>query len=419
MVRINPHAGKLLGSRESWSPSRGVSLHLDALPHRGTGRDHRLLGGGAGSEGLPCENNVHCGLGLECENGFCGGTPRPDLCGNGWVDPGEDCDEGEQNSDNGMCKSDCTPASCGDGLLGPGEDCDEGEQNDDNAACKTDCTPASCGDGLLGPGEQCDGGDDCSDMCTLESCGNGMLDPGEDCDAGTEAADCDDDCTPVECGDGNLNETASESCDDGNQDDDYACMPNCTIPLLWDDMEALTPEVDWTSEKVSGEPIVMDAWMVNTRNPSTQNGRSWDSGLPPAGFGDTRLISPMLDLGPLAGETIELRFDHARKFTDCGEQYAYEGAVVEVSVDGGPFEIIVPDDGYTGPVGDGLCTQNPLNGLEAFTLDANYTTETLDLSAFAGSSIQIGFRVGWDCGNCPDDQTGRGWFIDDIVVSIQ
>jgi hypothetical protein len=373
---------------------------------------------GAGSQGLPCDNNVQCGLGLECMNGFCGGEPSDALCGNGWLDPGEECDEGEENADNGTCRLDCMPETCGDGVQGPNEACDDGEQNNDQGACKTDCTPASCGDGLVGPGEQCDGGDSCSPMCTIENCGNGTVDEGEDCDDGSESADCDDDCTAVQCGDGNLNETADEDCDDGNDEDDYECMQNCTVPLLWDDMEARTPAVDWTHEKVSGELEVTDQWMVNSRNPK-DGGRSWDSGFPPDAFGDTRLISPVLDLGPLAGETIQLRFDHARKFTDCGDQDPYEGAVVEVAVDGGTFEVIIPDDGYSGPVGDGLCTSNPLDMQQAFTLDSFYTTDTFDLSMFAGSSIQIGFRVGWDCGNCPDPQDGRGWFIDNVVVSIQ
>jgi hypothetical protein len=420
MVRVNARAEKLLGSpgpgvlRVAF---RSITISLTTVLAAISG-----CWSGASSEGLPCENNVHCGLGLECVNGFCGGEPSDALCGNGWVDPGEACDQGEQNADNGVCRLDCTPETCGDGVQGPSETCDEGEQNDDQGACKTDCTPASCGDGHVGPGEQCDGGDNCSSACTLENCGNGNLDPGEDCDAGGESTDCDDDCTSVACGDGYLNAAAGELCDDGNQDDDYTCMPNCTVPLLWDDMEARTPAVAWTHEKVSGELDVTDQWMVNARNPENDGGRSWDSGLPPNAFGDTRLISPTLDLGSLGSlvdETIQLRFDHARMFSDCDDQDAYEGAVIELSVDGGPFEIITPDDGYTGPVGDGLCTDNPLDGQQAFTLDSFYTTETVDLSAYAGSSIQLGFRVGWDCGNCPSDQTGRGWFIDNVVVSIQ
>jgi cysteine-rich repeat protein len=377
---------------------------------------------GADSTGLPCENNSHCGRGVDCIAGFCGGQASEALCGNGWLDPGEACDDAEQNAVDGACRPDCTAELCGDGVQGPSEACDLGPDNDDQGACKTDCTLAVCGDGFVGPGEACDDGntaadDGCSPTCMLESCGNGIVDPGEDCDDGEQTATCDDDCTEVVCGDLNVNEAAGEDCDnDAPAVDDRLCLANCTIPLLWDDMEPDTPPVAWTHAKVSGGPSVTDTWLVTPRNPA-DGMRSWDSGLPAAAPGDIRLTTPTLDLSGLDGQAIELRFDHARRFRDCGNPTsAYEGAVVEIAVDGGPYVIIAPDDGYPGTVGDGLCTENPLVGEQAFTLDEFYTTETFDLSAYAGSSVELGFRAGWDCGNCPDDQTGRGWFIDNVVV---
>lgn len=384
---------------------------------------------GESSLGLPCDDNLQCGLGIECINRFCGGEPRDDLCGNGYVDPGEVCDNGEQNAVNAVCLPDCTAQMCGDGVVGGIEVCDDGELNSNQGACKPDCTPAVCGDGLLGPDEDCDDGnavigDGCSLECRFEECGNGILDPNEDCDDGSESPTCDDDCTAVECGDANLNEAAGEACDnDSPAADDYDCLRNCTVPILWDDMEPDTPDVDWSHEVVSSnlEVPIMDTWAVTTRSPHGDSMRSWDSGQPAPSFGDTRLMTPTIDLGPYAGEVLELRFDHSRMFVDCNEPtQASEGAVVEVSENGGPFEIIVPDDGYSGPVGDGLCMDNPLDGQQAFTLDVDYTTETFDLSPYAGSSIVIGFRVGWDCLNCPPmeyDQSGRGWFIDNVAVS--
>ncbi|PRP94333.1 hypothetical protein [Enhygromyxa salina] len=343
---------------------------------------------GEGSLGLPCETQQHCGVGLECVAGYCGGEPSDALCGNGYLDPGEGCDDADRNAEDAACRPDCTPETCGDGVQGPTEICDDGNTNP---------------------------GDGCSPTCMPETgCGNAVVDPGEACDDGGESASCDDDCTAPACGDGNLNETVGEQCDD----DDPLCLDNCTLPLLWDDMEVDTPSVAWTHELVSGGPVVADNWSVTGRNALGR--RSWDSGLPATTSGDVRLITPTLDLAPFVGEGIELRFDHARKFSDCGLAPSYEGAVVEVSVDGGPYEVITPEDGYTPPVvGDGLCDMNPnpLDGQQAFTLDTDYLTETFDLSAYAGSSIAVGFRVGWDCGNCPVDQTGRGWFIDNVMIS--
>lgn len=50
-------------------------------------------------------------------------------------------------------------------------------------------TPAYCGDGVVDAGELCDDGnlqpgDGCSFACTLPVCGDGLVDPGEDCDPG-------------------------------------------------------------------------------------------------------------------------------------------------------------------------------------------------------------------------------------------
>lgn len=65
--------------------------------------------------------------------------------------------------------------SCGDGRLDPGEDCDDGAGNSDTEpdACRTDCRAAGCGDGVLDAGEACDdggpwGGDGCTPACAEE-----------------------------------------------------------------------------------------------------------------------------------------------------------------------------------------------------------------------------------------------------------
>jgi MYXO-CTERM domain-containing protein len=63
-------------------------------------------------------------------------------CGNGQADPGEQCDNGDANSDTtpNACRTTCRRAACGDGTVDTGEQCDLGARNGSASACRTDCT---------------------------------------------------------------------------------------------------------------------------------------------------------------------------------------------------------------------------------------------------------------------------------------
>ena len=115
------------------------------------------------------------------------------ICGNGEVEPGEECDDGPDNSDNlaDACRSDCRSAECGDGVVDRDETCDEGSGNSDHEpdACRRNCLESRCGDGVLDTGEACDDGTDNSDSaanacrttCEVAACGDGVLDRGQAC----------------------------------------------------------------------------------------------------------------------------------------------------------------------------------------------------------------------------------------------
>jgi len=165
----------------------------------------------------------------------------PVTCGNGVLDAGEGCDDGNR-VDGDRCAGDCQPeAYCGDGTVDPGEACDDGPANSEapDAACRSDCTAGGCGDGILDSGEACDDGnavdgDGCRGDCLAPACGDGVLDAGEACDDGntTDGDGCQSDCAEPRCGDGIID--VGEACDDGNTQDFDGCRADCTAELCGD-----------------------------------------------------------------------------------------------------------------------------------------------------------------------------------------
>jgi cysteine-rich repeat protein len=168
--------------------------------------------------------------------GMTGMTGMEGKCGDGVVNPDEECDDGDDDPLNG-CDNECTLPSCGDGTVQTVEVCDDGNF-DDNDGCLDTCLPAKCGDGKVYLGKEgCDDGNDvdddaCSNACVLASCGDGAIQAEEACDDGNDdnTDACLNDCIVAKCGDGVL-KVDVEECDDGNADADDACV-DCKIPAL-------------------------------------------------------------------------------------------------------------------------------------------------------------------------------------------
>ncbi|MFQ5478578.1 MAG: hypothetical protein ACE5E4_08180 [Candidatus Binatia bacterium] len=151
-----------------------------------------------------------------------------DVCGNGVLDPGEECDDGNQ-TDGDCCSSACIVESaqllcddgnpCTDEICVPGSGCQNPANSlacDDGDACTTMDT---CSGGLCvgGPAPNCDDGN----PCTVDSC--------------DQLAGCQNDNISVSCDDGDActtNDTCSNGsciggaplgCNDGNPCTDDSC----------------------------------------------------------------------------------------------------------------------------------------------------------------------------------------------------
>jgi hypothetical protein len=127
-----------------------------------------------------CVQDYDCAVTVPCYRGYCGSsgqcesTLQPDgttcfspageawicldgvcqesRCGDGYVDHGEECDDGNDETTDD-CPA-CEEARCGDGYLWTGVELCEPLLD---PSCKEDCTPAVCGDGVIeAPVETCE-----------------------------------------------------------------------------------------------------------------------------------------------------------------------------------------------------------------------------------------------------------------------
>lgn len=139
-------------------------------------------------------------------------------CGNGVVEPGEQCDNGAgNNNDSAACTAECKDNVCRDGKVYVGvEACDDGNEVDTdgctNACVRRPRPKTSCGDSVVDEGEECDdanisNNDGCSDVCEIERCGDGIRQTGLQ---------------------------RPEQCDDGNDVDTDGCSNTCTLSVSSD-----------------------------------------------------------------------------------------------------------------------------------------------------------------------------------------
>ncbi len=195
-----------------------------------------LCGNGILDPGEECDpDSGLIGPGQACLDGCIA-----NVCGDGDQGPEEQCDDGNANDDDG-CRNDCVLGTCNDGSPDPGEECDDGNF-DDTDGCLSDCTLPSCGDGFVRSGiEECDDGEDntafgvCTPLCTLNVCGDGFQRFDEQCDPGEDeigpGQECRSGCILNLCGDGDP--WIGEACDDGNDDETDGCV-NCNLPTCGD-----------------------------------------------------------------------------------------------------------------------------------------------------------------------------------------
>jgi hypothetical protein len=184
-------------------------------------------------------------------------------------------------------------------------------------------------------------------------------------------------------------------------------------PLLSVDVE--TGGTDWTHYVVEGG--YTDQWHVSTtRNHTPGGSSSWKFG-DTGGGNYTSLADGALETEPFtltAGGTFTFWHWMAAEASGTYPGYAYDGGLLEISVDGGNWESLTPVGGYTHLVRAGgnpgpFPAETPI-----FSGSFDWTQTTVDLSGVSGE-VRIRFRFGSD-GNTELE----GWYVDDVeVVSLE
>ncbi|MBU0691851.1 choice-of-anchor J domain-containing protein [bacterium] len=178
-------------------------------------------------------------------------------------------------------------------------------------------------------------------------------------------------------------------------------------PVLAEDFESGAPE--WTHQTPGGQWV--DQWHLSTENyhSGTSAYKCGDTGSGNhANLLDAQLLSPVISNLP---EQATLSFwgwmnaERSGLYPDS----AYDGGVVEISVDGGAFEDIAPVDGYSHTF-RGTST-GPIPGRACWSGTPPWREYTFDLSAFANQDVRFRFRFGSD-----ESVTNEGWYVDDVVV---
>jgi cysteine-rich repeat protein len=189
------------------------------------------------------QSGEECDDGNANNNDDCLNDCKVPTCGDGILhnrgSGREICDDGEDNGPfPARCTDGCTLGACGNGELDPSEQCDDGEANSTVASCLPNCVWNVCGDGYAyleeTPGSNSseplhpcdDANDDFSDACTDECqwavCGDGMLHLrgyGEEYDDAEDGNPRQD------------NPAAVEECDDGNAVAGDGCDDECMVEI--------------------------------------------------------------------------------------------------------------------------------------------------------------------------------------------
>ena len=172
-----------------------------------------------------------------------------------------------------------------------------------------------------------------------------------------------------------------------------------------DDFEL--PTHGWTHAPV--RPTAFDQWSYGPN--FGENGSSgFKHGYFEEGYlrgCDAELVSPTVLLPPQA----VLRFDHLVDILSPDSTIVEAGGVVEISVNGGDWQLAYPEGGYPTYYGGVHPEWKDRPMFAGRPHGGQFRTERIDLSAYSGS-LRVRFRFYSEAGV----RVGQGWRIDNVII---
>jgi hypothetical protein len=156
-----------------------------------------------------------------------------------------------------------------------------------------------------------------------------------------------------------------------------------------------------------------NTWAVSPAFPFA--GTNSARGTTPTTASDQRYVSPSISL-PTVGNGLFLIFQSRHAIEPNTATSCYDGALLEVSTDGGTNFTQVPNaqlltDPYTGPIATNF--SNPAAGLQAWCGTQAFTRNVVDLAPYANqANVRFRFRLTSDSSQALTE----GWIIDDVEV---
>ena len=181
--------------------------------------------------------------------------------------------------------------------------------------------------------------------------------------------------------------------------------------FLFENFDNVTPPAlppGWTAGNVIDPDGIL--WQTsNSGNPSppadSPPNAAWIND--PDTISDKHLDSPPIIIDQLENAALMFRNNY-------GLENTFDGGVLEVSIDGGPFQDILAAGGFFGQGGYNgtisACCGNPLAGRNAWTGSSGGFIET-DVGLPSGHTIVLRWRMASDSG-----VSGQGWRVDTVQM---